>query len=111
MNTNIFEIYQGEDIEIFFSAKDSIDKPVNITQIDISVAFINNFQNKIYLTEQTEGITLIKDTENSFVVSIVATTTKTLPAGDYSMSVMLTKDGKKAIEQIKIIRIINSLHK
>ena len=111
MNTNIFEIYQGEDLDIYFSAKDSCGDAVDITEIAISVAFINNIKNKIYLTGETDGVTLNKDSANSFIVSVNSSSTKTLPAGDYSLSVMLTKNGKKAIEQIKLIRVINSLHK
>lgn len=111
MNNNIYETYQGEDFEITFKARDSYFENVDISEIDISVALINPLKNKVYETGVTEGMSISRNGTSSFIVAITSEATSRLQAGDYSISVMLSKNGKKAIEQIKLIRVISSLHK
>lgn len=111
MNNNIYETYQGEDFEIDFKARDSYFENVDISDIEISVALINPLKNKIYETGHTDGMSIVRDGTSAFSVVITSATTALLPAGDYSISVKLSKNGKKAIEQIKLIRVIGSIHK
>lgn len=111
MDNCIYESYQGEDFDITFNARNSFLDPVDISNIDISVALVHTLQSKIFKLGEFDGITLTRNNSNSFTVSLNSIATSKFPSGDYFLSVMLTNNGKKAIEQIKIIRIINSLHK
>lgn len=111
MDNNIYEAYQGEDFEICFKARNSTFEDVDISDINISVVLINQLKNKTYEAGKTERISIVRDTPNSFIVSISALATISMAYGDYTLSVKLTKDNKTAIEQIRIIRLINSLHK
>ena len=111
MDNNIYETFQGEDFEICFKAKNSLLEEIDISAIEISVALINPLRNQIYESGTETGISIIRDTSSSFIVSISSDTTINMTPGDYTLSVMLTKDNKTAIEQIKIIRLINSKHR
>lgn len=111
MNSNIYETYQGEDFEIDFKARNSYFQDVDISTIDISVALINTLKNRVYETGTTAGMSIVRNGKNSFSVAITSIATETFSAGDYALSVKLSKSGKKAIEQVKIIRVISSLHK
>ena len=111
MDNTIYEVFQGEDLEINFKAKNSFLEIISISDIEISVALINSLKNKIYETGKDEGFSVIRDTDSSFSVLLDSIATSVMFPGDYTLSVMLTKEGKTAIEQIKIIRLINSKHK
>ncbi len=110
MKSSIYELYQGEDLDITLRAKDSTDQNVDISSLEIEIAFVNSSQTQIILSNQNQGIKSQLSDNHTLEINISSGVTSTLPQGDYLLSVILTKDKKRVIEQVQIFRVLKSIH-
>lgn len=109
MNTSIYKIYQGEDFDIFLNGKNSNNESVDISDIDISIGFINTALNKIEISSQNNELEITRPSKNSIKIAVSNAITKILPCGDYVISFVLTKNNKRVIEEIYLLKVLNSL--
>lgn len=109
MSTHIYEIYQGEDLEILLNGKNSNNESVDISDIDLSVAFINTALNKIEISSKHDPLEITRPSQSSIKIAVSNAITKKLPCADYILSFVLTKDNKRVIEEIYLLKVLNSL--
>ncbi len=111
MNNQIYQIYQGEDLDIRLWPKNEQGTDIEIDlSIELKVDLVRISSQECVLSTSSNTISATRPDNYSYLVSIAANETKAIEGGDYSLSLYFEQGGRKIIEKINILRVIDSIH-